>query len=105
MTAGPAACPEKRSAGGADDIGGLLDLPGERFGAGQAEDVVAPIILAPRHCLRPGIMPVDAERDARRRPTYADAPNQPAQMGEHLEADHIAQMRCILESRQDRLGK
>jgi hypothetical protein len=26
-------------------------------------------------------------------------------MGEHLEADHIAQMRCILESRQDRLGK
>jgi hypothetical protein len=26
-------------------------------------------------------------------------------MGEHIEADHIAQMRCILESRQDRLGK
>jgi hypothetical protein len=31
-------------------------------------------------------MPVPAERNARRQPTCADAPNQPAQMGPHLHA-------------------
>jgi hypothetical protein len=44
------------------------------------------------------------DRDARYRPTCADAPNHPAQMSEHLAARHVAQMRCILESRQGRLG-
>jgi hypothetical protein len=31
-------------------------------------------------------MPVAAQGDVRRRPTCADAPNQPAQMGPHLDA-------------------
>jgi hypothetical protein len=44
------------------------------------------------------------ERDACYRPTSADARNQPVQIGEHLAANHVAQMRCIRESRQDRLG-
>jgi hypothetical protein len=34
---------------------------------------------------------------------YSDMPSQPAQMGEHLAANQIAQMRCILDSRQARL--
>jgi hypothetical protein len=44
------------------------------------------------------------ERDARHWSTSADARNQSAQMGEHLAANHVAQMRCIRESRQGRLG-
>ena len=44
------------------------------------------------------------ERDACYLPTSTDARNQPVQMGEHLAANHVAQMRCIRESRQDRLG-
>ena len=44
------------------------------------------------------------ERDACYRPRSADARNQPVQIGEHLAANHVAQMRCIRESRQDRLG-
>src|SRR5471030_2959442 len=44
------------------------------------------------------------ERDARYWPTSADARNKPVQIGEHLAANHVAQMRCIRESRQDRLG-
>jgi hypothetical protein len=57
-----------------------LDLAGEWFGAAPAEDGV----------------------DARQ-PMYSDMPSQPAQMGEHLAANQIAQMRCILDSRQARL--
>jgi hypothetical protein len=44
------------------------------------------------------------ERDVCYRPRSADVRNQPVQIGEHLAANHIAQMRCIRESRQDRLG-
>src|SRR5450631_1030238 len=44
------------------------------------------------------------ERDACYRPRSADARNQPVQIGEHLAANHVAQMRCIRESRQDQLG-
>jgi len=44
------------------------------------------------------------ERDAGHWSTSADARNQPVQIGEHLAANHVAQMRCIRESRQDRLG-
>ena len=44
------------------------------------------------------------ERDACYRPRSADARNQPVQIGEHLAANHVAQMRCIRESRQVRLG-
>jgi hypothetical protein len=44
------------------------------------------------------------ERDAGHWSTSADAANQPAQMGEHLATNHAAQMRCLPESRQGRLG-
>jgi hypothetical protein len=44
------------------------------------------------------------ERDARHWSTSADARNQPAQMGKHLGTNHVTRMRCILESRQGRLG-
>ena len=44
------------------------------------------------------------ERDAGHWSTSADARNQPAQMGEHLATNHAAQMRCLPESRQSRLG-
>ena len=44
------------------------------------------------------------ERDAGHWSTSADARNQPAQMGEHLATNHAAQMRCLPESRQGRLG-
>src|ERR1019366_1322203 len=44
------------------------------------------------------------ERDAGHWSTSADAANQPEQMGEHLATNHAAQMRCLPESRQGRLG-
>jgi hypothetical protein len=44
------------------------------------------------------------ERNAGHWSTSADARNQPAQIGEHLATNHAAQMRCIPESRQGRLG-
>src|SRR5512132_4335186 len=45
-------------ASGADVVGDLVDFSGERLGAGQTEDVVDAVGLAPRHGLRPGIVPV-----------------------------------------------
>src|SRR5450756_2523064 len=44
------------------------------------------------------------ERDAGHWSTSADARNQPAQMGENPATNHAAQMRCLPESRQSRLG-
>jgi hypothetical protein len=44
------------------------------------------------------------ERDACYRPRSADARNQPVQIGERLATNHVAPMRCIRESRLDRLG-
>src|SRR6476646_7420019 len=45
-------------ASGADVVSDLVDFSGERLGAGQAEDVVDAVVLAPRHRLRPSIVPV-----------------------------------------------
>lgn len=73
-------------ASGADVVGDLVDFSGERLGAGQTEDVVDAVGLAPRHCLRPGIVPVATERNLRVVPSRADMPYQAAQMGTHLDA-------------------
>ena len=70
----------------ADIVGDLVNFSGEWLGAGQAEDVVDAVVLAPRHCLRPGIVPIATERNARLVPTRADMPYQAAQMGAHLVA-------------------
>ena len=70
----------------ADIVGDLVDFSGEWLGAGQAEDVVDAVVLAPRHGLRPGIVPIATERNARLAPTHADMPYQAAQMGAHLVA-------------------
>ena len=55
-------------------------------------------------CIRAVAAHKTTERDACYRPRSADAWKQPVQIGEHLAANHIAQMRCIRGSRQDRLG-
>ena len=51
-----------------------------------AEDVVDAVVLAPRHRLRPGIVPLAAERNSRLLPSRADVPYQAAKMGTHLAA-------------------
>src|SRR5712671_4119614 len=50
----------------ADVVGDLVDFSGERLGTGQTEDVVDAVVLAPRHRLRPSIVPVATERNSRR---------------------------------------
>ena len=67
-----------------DRVGGVLDLGGERLGAGQAEDVGDPIILAPVHRLRPAVMAVTPDGDRGVRPVAADRPDEPTQMAPHL---------------------
>src|ERR1035438_3283330 len=50
------------------DVGGdLVDFSGEWLGTGQTEDVVDAVVLAPRHRLRPSIVPVTTERNSRLR--------------------------------------
>src|SRR6478736_2220421 len=73
-------------ASGADVVGDLVDFSGERLGAGQAKDVVDAVVLAPRHRLRPSIVPVATERNSRLLPPSPDMPYQAAQMGTHLDA-------------------
>src|SRR5664280_2453884 len=73
-------------ASGADVVGDLVDFFGERLGAGQTEDVVDAVVLAPRHRLRPGIVPVATERNSRLVPSRPAMPYQAAQMGTHLDA-------------------
>src|ERR1039457_48963 len=68
-----------------DVVGDLVDFSGERLGARQAEDVVDAVVLAPRHRLRPGIVPVATERNSRLLPSRADVPYQASKMGTHLD--------------------
>src|SRR5450756_2222164 len=70
----------------ADVVGDLVDFSGERLGTGQTEDVVDAVVLAPRHRLRPSIVPVATERNSRLVPPRPDMPYQAAQMGTHLDA-------------------
>jgi len=73
------------SASRADIVGNLVDFFGERPGTGQTEDVVDAVILAPRHRLRPSIVPVATERNSRLVPARADVPYQASKMGTHLD--------------------
>src|SRR5471030_1420734 len=70
----------------ADVVGDFVDFSGERLGARQAEDVVDAVGLAPRHRLRPSIVPVATERNSRLVPSRADAPYQAAKMSTDLDA-------------------
>src|SRR6202142_2609676 len=70
----------------ADVVSDLLDFSGQRLGTGQTEDVVDAVVLAPRHRLRPSIMPVATERNSRLVPSRADVPYQASKMGTHLDA-------------------
>src|SRR6202035_1237696 len=70
----------------ADVVSDLVDFSGERLGPGQTEDVGDAVVLAPRHRLRPSIVPVATERNSRLVPSRADVPNQASKMGTHLDA-------------------
>src|ERR1035437_9038632 len=70
----------------ADVVSDLVDFSGERLGTGQTEDVVDAIVLAPRHGLRPSIVPVATERNSRLVPPRADVPYQAAKKGTDLDA-------------------
>ena len=70
----------------ADIVGNLVDFSDERPGTGQTEDVVDAVVLAPRHRLRPSIVPVATERNSRLAPSRADVSNQASKMGTHLDA-------------------
>src|SRR4051794_26472475 len=70
----------------ADVVSDLVDFSGERLGTGQTEDVVDAVVLAPRHRLRPSIVPVATERNSRLVPSRADVPYQASKMGTPLDA-------------------
>jgi len=67
-------------------------LSSERCGAGedprtlQTEDVVDAVVLAPRHRLRPSIVPVATERNSRLVPSRADVRYKASKMGTQLDA-------------------
>src|ERR1700756_478856 len=73
-------------AAGANVVGRLIDQPVEHGVAGQTEDEVDAILLAPLHDLRAAVMTVAADGDARRRPVLAYAADQPAQVTADLDA-------------------
>src|SRR4029077_17887312 len=64
----------------ADVVGNLVDFFGERLGTGQTEEVVNAVVLAPRHRLRPSIVPVATERNSRLVPSRANVPHQASKM-------------------------
>lgn len=55
-------------AAGADIVGGFINETLENLVAGQSEEVVERIVLAPGHDLRPAIVAVAADQDAGGRP-------------------------------------
>jgi hypothetical protein len=71
---------------GSNCVGDLVDLSGQRLGAGQAKDVVDAVLLTPGHRLGAGVMAVATEGDARVGPAPANVPNQAAQMRTNLNA-------------------
>lgn len=71
-------------AAGAHRVGGGLDLRRERSGAGEAEDVVDPVRLAPIHGLGPSIVAVAAQQDPGLGPALADVVDEAAHVSAHL---------------------
>ena len=70
---------------GANSIGDVLHLLGERLGAGQAEDVGDAVGLTPRHDLGAGVVAVAPEGESGRRPMSSNAPDQTAEMAADLD--------------------
>src|SRR6202158_3765095 len=70
----------------ANVVGGLIDQPVEHGVAGQTEDEVDAILVAPLHDLRAAVMTVAADGDARRRPVLPYAADQAAQVTADLDA-------------------
>lgn len=70
----------------ADVVGDFLDLGSERLRAGEAEDVIDAVRLAPVHDLGPAIVAVAADGDAGCRPMAADRPDETADVTAHLDA-------------------
>ena len=68
-------CPRRVDA---DVVGDCLDLGSERLRAGEAEDVIDAVRLAPVHDLGPAIVAVAADGDAGCRPMAADRPDETA---------------------------
>src|SRR6202163_4783348 len=71
---------------GANVVGGLVDSTVEHGITGETEDEVDAILLAPLHDLRPAVMPVPTDGDARGRPVLPYAADEPAQMATYLDA-------------------
>src|SRR5512134_966004 len=62
------------------------DMPAERAGWSEAEDVVEAVRLAPVEHLRAGVMAVGADQDLRLRPVRPDSPDETAEKGADLDA-------------------
>src|SRR5207248_3463310 len=71
---------------GANVVGHGIDQPVEHGVAGQTEDEVDVVLIAPLHDLRASVMTVAADRDAGLRPMSADAIDETAQVTADLGA-------------------
>ena len=69
----------------ADGVSRLVDLLEQRPRAGQSENVIDAFSFTPRHRLGPRVVAVAPKRDARLGTTPANAPDEAAQMGAHLD--------------------
>ncbi len=69
---------------GADVVGGFVDQPVEDPVAGQAEEIIDAVRLAPVHRLGAAVVAVAADGDVGRGPAAADLADQPAQMAADL---------------------
>ncbi len=67
-----------------DIVGSGLDQPAQHGVAGQAEDVVHVVGLAPRHHLGTAVVTIAADGQPRGRPMAADAAHQATQMAAHF---------------------
>src|SRR5947207_11055169 len=67
-------------AAGANVVGGLIDQPVEHGVAGQTEDEVDRVLVAPLHDLGAAVMAVAADRDPGLRPVPPEATDQAAQV-------------------------
>src|SRR5215216_741072 len=73
-------------AAGANVVGRRIDQPVEHGVAGQTEDEVDAILVAPLHDLRAAVMTVAADGDAGLRPVLSYSADQPAQVTADLDA-------------------
>src|SRR5215216_6439969 len=67
-------------AAGANVVGRRIDQPVEHGVAGQTEDEVDAILVAPLHDLRASVMAIASDRDAGLRPVPANAIDETAQV-------------------------